>query len=155
MASRLGGWNPEDIFPSDQEQIGHDGERITDQHVQDSITGLDPSHQSLQNGKGHAISSGAIPNGTVNGTDIVPHGFQQFEEPIEPAQQGPDPIHPLNWRDVCAFIVNKMIGTGIFVQPPAVLLLTGSKAEALGLWFAGFVYTLVRLVASSFVSIFV
>lgn len=61
---------------------------------------------------------------------------------IHPVQPGPSPIHPLNWRDVCAFNVNKMIGTGIFIQPPAVLLLTGSKTNALILWFSGFLYSL-------------
>jgi hypothetical protein len=153
MASHFGGWNPEDIFPSDQAQIGHDGERITDQHARDAIVGVDPFDQPWQNGNGNIISSGAIPNGIVDGADHVASGFQQFEEDIEPAQPDRHSIYPLNWRDVCAFIVNKMIGTGIFIQPPAVLLLTGSKAEALGLWFAGFVYTLVRSVASSFVSV--
>jgi hypothetical protein len=57
-----------------------------------------------------------------------------------------DPVWPLNSRDVCAFIVNKMIGTGIFSAPPTVLLLTRSKGEALGLWVLGFVYTLIRFV---------
>lgn len=61
---------------------------------------------------------------------------------IHPVQPGPSPIHPLNRRDVCAFIVNKMIGSGIFILPPAVLLLTGSKTKALILWFSGFVYAL-------------
>ena len=55
-----------------------------------------------------------------------------------------DTPRPLNSRDVCAFIVNKMVGTGIYTTPPVVLLLTRSKGEALGLWFVGFVYTLVR-----------
>ena len=35
-------------------------------------------------------------------------------------------------------------GTGIFLQPPAVLLLTRNKGEALGLWALGFAYTIVR-----------
>ena len=60
--------------------------------------------------------------------------------PVEPRE---DPTLPLNARDVGAFIVNKMIGTGIFIQPPAVLLLTQSKVEALFLWVLGFLYTLV------------
>jgi len=73
------------------------------------------------------------------------------DEPIEPAvaQGGPqaeDPALPLGYLDVCAFIVNKMIGTGIYTAPPAVLLLTRSKIEALLLWILGFIYTLVRSV---------
>lgn len=55
-----------------------------------------------------------------------------------------DAPRPLNSRDVCSFIVNKMVGTGIYTTPPVVLLLTRSKGEALGLWFVGFLYTLVR-----------
>jgi hypothetical protein len=64
--------------------------------------------------------------------------------PIDPVEPRPDPTLPLNSRDVCAFIINKMIGTGIFIQPPAVLLFTQSKIEALFLWVLGFLYTLVR-----------
>lgn len=55
-----------------------------------------------------------------------------------------DTPRPLNSRDVCSFIINKMVGTGIYTTPPVVLLLTRSKGEALGLWFIGFVYTLIR-----------
>lgn len=62
---------------------------------------------------------------------------------ISPAERREGPTLPLNARDVGAFIVNKMIGTGIFIQPPAVLLLTQSKVEALFLWLLGFLYTLI------------
>ena len=55
-----------------------------------------------------------------------------------------DTPRPLNSRDVCSFIVNKMVGTGIYTTPPVVMLLTRSKGEALGLWFVGFAYTLIR-----------
>ena len=55
-----------------------------------------------------------------------------------------DSPRPLNSRDVCSFIVNKMVGTGIYTAPPVVMLLTRSKGEALGLWFVGFAYTLIR-----------
>ena len=48
--------------------------------------------------------------------------------------------------DAAALIINKMVGTGIFVAPPTVLLNTGSKRVALGLWSAGFVHTLLRYV---------
>lgn len=55
-----------------------------------------------------------------------------------------EPPRPLRWWDVSSLIINKMIGTGIYTSPPAVLVLTGNKREALGLWVTGFVYTLVR-----------
>ncbi|KAI9841498.1 MAG: hypothetical protein M1837_000659 [Sclerophora amabilis] len=47
--------------------------------------------------------------------------------------------------DVAALIVNKMIGTGIFTAPPAVLALTGNKGETIVLWFLGFLYTLLSM----------
>jgi hypothetical protein len=56
---------------------------------------------------------------------------------------------PLNWQDVAALIINKMVGTGIYTTPSAVLLLTRSKGEALGLWIIGFVYTLIAYEPSS------
>jgi amino acid transporter len=49
----------------------------------------------------------------------------------------------LKWWDVSALIVNKMIGTGIFTGPPTILMYTGKKSTALGLWAAGFAYTLI------------
>ncbi len=52
----------------------------------------------------------------------------------------------LTWLDVCAFIVNKMIGTGIFTGPPVILSYTGKKSTAIWLWTAGFVYTLLRYI---------
>jgi hypothetical protein len=98
-----------------------------------------PDHQ-LSNGSAQAngtldphlrTNSGAMP--------AVHHGAR----PVSPVESIKDPTLPLNARDVGAFIVNKMIGTGIFIQPPAVLLLTQSKVEALFLWVLGFLYTLV------------
>lgn len=84
-----------------------------------------------------------------NGTDVAPlnpaetigNGYlQQFGQ----LPTFWDTPRPLNSRDVCSFIVNKMVGTGIYTTPPVVLLLTRSKGEALGLWFVGFGYTLIR-----------
>ena len=40
-----------------------------------------------------------------------------------------------------ALILNKMVGTGIFVAPSAVLALTGSKGVSLCLWLVGGVMT--------------
>jgi hypothetical protein len=80
---------------------------------------------------------------TQENRDSNAHRQTNRPRPISPAEQREDLILPLNARDVGAFIVNKMIGTGIFIQPPAVLLLTQSKVEALSLWLLGFLYTLI------------
>lgn len=129
MAS-FDGWNPNAIFPANQSDIGLDGGIVDHEHDRN-------------------MTAKSMPEGVVNGENDAEPILHELEEEIQPVQPGPDPIHPLNWRDVCAFIVNKMIGTGIFIQPPAVLLLTGSKAVALALWLAGFTYTLVASVSST------
>lgn len=90
------------------------------------------NHDQHENGRNGAPLN---PTGTT-GIDSVQH-FNQL-----PTFR--DTPRPLNSRDVCSFIVNKMVGTGIYTTPPVVLLLTRSKGEALGLWFVGFVYTLIR-----------
>lgn len=118
-----------------------------------SLGGLDPNaimpadQSEIESGRN--MTANLTPNGVVSGENGGEHILHEFEEEVEEVQRGPDPLHPLNWRDVCAFIVNKMVGTGIFIQPPAVLLLTGSKAAALALWFAGFIYTLAASVPST------
>ncbi|KAG5810033.1 hypothetical protein H9Q74_010067 [Fusarium xylarioides] len=58
------------------------------------------------------------------------------EEPFEAYGQG------LGFFDVFSFIVNKMIGTGIYTSPTAVFLLTGNKSLTLGLFAIGFFYCL-------------
>lgn len=46
--------------------------------------------------------------------------------------------------DVAAFIINKMVGTGILTTPPTILKYTqGDRNLAVGLWALGFVYTIV------------
>jgi hypothetical protein len=55
-----------------------------------------------------------------------------------------DPPPPLEYWEVASLIINKMVGTGIFTAPPTILLYTGNKREALGLWVTGFVYTIIR-----------
>jgi hypothetical protein len=81
-------------------------------------------------------------NGTpLNATGTTGSGSRQHFDQLPTFGDTP---RPLNSRDVCSFIVNKMVGTGIYTTPPVVLLLTRSKGEALGLWFVGFVYTLIR-----------
>jgi hypothetical protein len=51
---------------------------------------------------------------------------------------------PLNALDIFSFIVNKMIGTGILLQPSTVLALTRSRGVAITIWIVGFIYTLFR-----------
>lgn len=51
---------------------------------------------------------------------------------------------PLITFDIFALVVNKMVGTGIYTTPPLVLALTGDWRIAIGLWAAGFVYTIIR-----------
>ncbi|CUS13314.1 unnamed protein product [Tuber aestivum] len=51
----------------------------------------------------------------------------------------------LGYMSTAALIINKMIGTGIFSKPSAILKLTGSKGGALFLWVAGGVMTLTGL----------
>lgn len=103
---------------------------------------LDPNSPGYQLPNGSAQENGdANPQLQTNGEPrpAIDHRARS----ISPAEPKQDPTLPLNARDVGAFIVDKMIGTGIFIQPPAVLLLTQSKVEALFLWVLGFLYTLV------------
>ncbi|KAH8812191.1 amino acid permease-domain-containing protein [Xylogone sp. PMI_703] len=141
MSLEFNEWNS-DRFPSDQSELDVNGERIDRHHPTQAIESIDPLDQPQQSENGNSPSADvAIHDEKSDGSS----DSHPFEDSVEAAQQGPDPVHPLNWRDVCAFIVNKMIGTGIFLQPPAVLMLTGSKGEALGLWFIGFIYTVVSM----------
>jgi len=125
------------------------------------------------------------PNAATDHVDAVFNEQERIPIPDErhriPATE--DALAPLNYRDVAAFIINKMIvgdprannlssklffdyisdiiilcsnsakanfphlqGTGIFVSPATVLILTKNKGEALGLWVLSFVYVLVRYV---------
>ncbi|CAG8973157.1 hypothetical protein HYALB_00008749 [Hymenoscyphus albidus] len=69
-----------------------------------------------------------------------PTSREQFEqEPFRPSKP-----RELNVRDVFAFTVNNMVGTGIYTTPPVVLYLTNSKYVALALWIVGFLYTAIR-----------
>lgn len=136
---RFGQWTTAQTFAPEGAEVGPDGEIVSEswderQYPAVHILGSQPPDDSQRHG----------PNGILNDAAHPIPGDNQFE-PVEPIPPGEDPELPLNSRDVCAFIVNKMIGTGIFIQPPAVLLLTRSKAEALGLWIVGFAYTIVSM----------
>jgi hypothetical protein len=114
---------------------------ITSGLPNENLTIRNPFLSQDQNGNGNRDQhedqiNGAPPRPTGMASNAL---LQHFDElPIR------DTPRPLNSRDVCSFIVNKMVGTGIYTTPPVVLLLTRSKGEALGLWFVGFVYTLMR-----------
>jgi hypothetical protein len=95
-----------------------------------------------QNGNGNHDQHENGANGApLNHTRTTGNGSLQHFDQLPTFGDTP---RPLNSRDVCSFIVNKMVGTGIYTTPPVVLLLTKSKGEALSLWFVGFVYTLIR-----------
>ena len=50
----------------------------------------------------------------------------------------------LEWIDVSSLIINKMIGSGIFVSSAMVVLLAGSKLAALLMWIFGACYSFAR-----------
>ncbi|OXV09351.1 hypothetical protein Egran_02879 [Elaphomyces granulatus] len=47
----------------------------------------------------------------------------------------------LGYRSTCALTLNRIIGSGIFVAPPVILSITGSKGLSLILWLVGGVIT--------------
>lgn len=51
-------------------------------------------------------------------------------------------LPPFHTIGVMALIINKMIGVGIFVTPPLVLMLTGSRWVSFWLWVAGGIYAI-------------
>lgn len=109
----------------------------------ESTNSSSPSDQN-RNHNDHAasISNGdSAPNNHRNEPDAQ---NPEVPSPRHPAATVDEPPRPLRWWDVSSLIINKMIGTGIYTSPPAVLILTGNKREALGLWITGFVYTVVR-----------
>jgi hypothetical protein len=71
-----------------------------------------------------------------------------FKPPPKPADVDPDQSGwekgALRTFDIYSLIVNKMIGTGVYSSPATVFLLTGNKALTLGLFFVGFLYSLIR-----------
>jgi hypothetical protein len=114
-------------------------DRVAVDHIDQGV----PSQPAMDDIAGSSQFGNRETNGDANGEAALNLAQMQVIERVLPFE---DPAFPLNSRDVCAFIVNKMIGTGIFTAPPTVLLLTRSKGEALGLWILGFAYTLVRFV---------
>jgi hypothetical protein len=95
-----------------------------------------------QNGNGnHDQHENGTDGAPLNSTETTGNGVLEHFDQLPTFGDTP---RPLNSRDVCSFIVNKMVGTGIYTTPPVVLLLTRSKGEAFGLWIVGFVYTLIR-----------
>jgi hypothetical protein len=135
-ADNLGGWTDEPTFAPQGAIVQPDGTINGEEIPLEHRHGDEHNNEPLGDGSQSAIA----PNSRRQENGVNPDAGPV----IEPVERMHDPTLPLNSRDVCAFIVNKMIGTGIFIQPPAVLLLTQSKVEALFLWVLGFFYTLVR-----------
>lgn len=114
-------------------------ETISDRSI-DSSSLSEPERSQYENIT-RISESDAVPNNHPNEMDA-----QDPEAPMMyQAAAVDEPARPLRWWDVSSLVINKMIGTGIFTAPPAVLILTGNKREALGLWITGFLYTLVSM----------
>lgn len=87
---------------------------------------------------------------TLLGRSIVRECLPQ-PQPNNEIDHGPSEADPrvdaprtLTEGDVAALIINKMIGTGIFTGPYAVLLNTQNKTVAMVMWAFGFLYTILR-----------
>lgn len=128
-------------------------------------TNVDPTADLRPDGDSHELTDGdAIKgpstfinrNGQANASQFIsanadsPAAGAKSTESLTAGSHDGGPPRPQNPRltvwDVASLIINKMIGTGIFVNPPPVALLAGSKGLALSLWIIGFVYTLLRYV---------
>ena len=109
-------------------------DNISSQHLS-SPWNNSQNYDNIRRSNGHVSSNG----------NHIATNHQAAEDPAEyEAAIMDEPPRPLRWWDVSSLIINKMVGTGIYTAPPAVLLFTGSKREALSLWIVGFLYTLVR-----------
>ena len=86
-------------------------------------------------GQLHPESPRQDEDNSYEGTDNVP---PRDPVPLVPSQG------KLEWWDVAALVVNKMVGTGIMTGPPFVLISTHSRSLAIGLWLLGFAYTVIR-----------
>jgi hypothetical protein len=78
--------------------------------------------------------------------------YSLHEEEVEPRSPNaplPRAKKDIQWWDVTALVVNKMVGTGIFTAPGAVLLATQNKTHAIVFWVLGFLYTVLRSVIAS------
>lgn len=80
-----------------------------------------------------------------NDSDERKHGFvavevkKKYEDSlIKPMKES----EKLGSFSVAALIINKMIGTGIFSKPSAILRSTGSKGASIFMWVAGGIMTL-------------
>jgi len=76
-----------------------------------------------------------------DGSSINDEGYTVNPRPVAYRLEAP---RYLDWMDVAALIINKMVGTGIFTGPLTVLQATQSKSAAVTLWVLGFLYTVIR-----------
>ncbi|KAI9893693.1 MAG: hypothetical protein M1814_005909 [Vezdaea aestivalis] len=84
-----------------------------------------------------APHGGVIPAPVTNGQSASNRVFNPLNVPKRQ--------RPLEWYDIAALIINKQIGTGIFVLPAIVLSLVGNKPAALMLWVLGSFYSYASL----------
>ncbi|WXC64565.1 hypothetical protein SNK03_010375 [Fusarium graminearum] len=84
------------------------------------------------------------PDNTRNGTPNNSR-YTNRRELTEP-REAPVPHGSLKFYDVASLIVNKMVGTGIFIAPASVFLLTGNRIVTVCLFTVGFLYTIVSMV---------
>ena len=127
---------PASITEADQAAV-----EITPRSPSEDLRRRNPFPKEENGNENHDQHENGMIEAQINTPRATSNGSLQHFEQLPTFGDTP---RPLNSRDVCSFIVNKMVGTGIYTTPPVVLLLTRSKGEALGLWFIGFVYTLVR-----------
>ena len=90
------------------------------------------------------------PDGHViaNGAPVLQQDDDPYEDDAMTVENtiATEWVAPLGTLDVFSFIVNKMIGTGVYSAPATTYLLTGDKRVALGLWVAGLIYSFIRFV---------
>ena len=70
-------------------------------------------------------------------TDAAPSSTTTSSKDVEADQQQKPAPQGLTRFDVTSFMINRMIGTGIFTNPPFVLWACGNQHLALWVWFAG------------------
>ncbi|KAH8590050.1 amino acid permease-domain-containing protein [Bisporella sp. PMI_857] len=83
----------------------------------------------------------------VNHQDAAPAGDRPANIRYPEVQVAELPEHSgyLDTWDIACLIINKMIGTGIFITPASVVVLVGSKYGALLLWSFGSLYSFISI----------
>lgn len=74
--------------------------------------------------------------------DPIARGLQEASVSDEIVTDAPAPRFRLTTLDVVCLILNRMIGSGIFMTPAKVMVQTKSTGVSLLFWFAGVLYAL-------------